>query len=58
MNRDSATAVTGCFKAIGLAGTIFNHKDDKKGQQDSVQAYVLSMTQICFLAQMLLMLLT
>jgi hypothetical protein len=57
MNRDNAAAAAGGsssakvhaaevsgaggVKATSLAGAIFNHKDDKKGQQDSVQAFML-----------------
>jgi hypothetical protein len=31
----------GGAKATSLAGVIFNHKDDKKGQQNTVQAFML-----------------
>jgi hypothetical protein len=61
MNRDNAAAgpsaariraaeVSGAggVKATSLAGAIFNHKDDKKGQQDSVQAFMLVELSYCF----------
>ena len=63
MNRDNAAAAAGGsstakvraaevsgaggVKATSLAGAIFNHKDDKKGQQDTVQAYMLVKLGYC-----------
>jgi len=56
MNRDNTAAAAegssaarkraidvsgaGGVKATSLAGAIFNHKDDKKGQQDTLQAFL------------------
>ncbi|KAH7922726.1 hypothetical protein BV22DRAFT_1016713 [Leucogyrophana mollusca] len=55
MNRDNAAAASGgsseakshavqvsqrgAIKAFNLAGSVFRHKDDKKGQQDSIRFY-------------------
>ena len=32
----------GGVKSTSLAGAIFNHKDDKKGQQDSLQVFMVA----------------
>lgn len=56
MNRDNAATALGGFlsaqahalhvsqrgatKALALAGAVFHHKDDKKGQQDSIQFFL------------------
>jgi hypothetical protein len=55
MNRDNAAAATaggsagmratevsqgGAVKLTSLAGSLFNHKDDKKGQHDTYQFYM------------------
>jgi len=62
MNRDNTAAAAegslaaqkraidvsgaGGVKATSLAGAIFNHKDDKKGQQDTLQAFLTVKTGI------------
>ncbi|KAF8587696.1 hypothetical protein K439DRAFT_1614130 [Ramaria rubella] len=40
MNQDNAAAAHGgAIKATSLAGAVFRHKDDKKGQQDSLKYF-------------------
>jgi len=41
-NRALNVSGAGGVKLTSLAGAIFNHKDDKKGQQDSLQTFMLT----------------
>jgi hypothetical protein len=42
--KNQALDVSGAsgVKLTSLAGAIFNHKEDKKGQQDSLQTFMLT----------------
>ncbi|KZS94295.1 hypothetical protein SISNIDRAFT_426536, partial [Sistotremastrum niveocremeum HHB9708] len=41
--RAIETSIGGAIKATSLAGAVFNHKDDKKGQQDTFRWFFVAM---------------